>query len=72
MSLLSILPAVGTAPDYLVLIATLGGLAAFGLAGILLGPIIAAFFLNVWEMAADEFAPAEPPAAAPVDDGGGP
>jgi predicted PurR-regulated permease PerM len=53
-------------PDYLVLIATLGGLAAFGLAGIVLGPIIAAFFLSVWEMAAEEFAPSrspQPPAA---------
>jgi hypothetical protein len=43
-------------PDYLVLLSTLGGLAAFGLAGIVIGPIIAAFFLSVWEMAQAEFA----------------
>ena len=43
-------------PDYLILLSTLGGLTAFGLAGIVLGPIIAAFFLSVWEMAEDEYA----------------
>lgn len=37
-------------PDYLVLIATLGGIASFGLAGFVLGPVIAALFLTVWEM----------------------
>jgi predicted PurR-regulated permease PerM len=42
-------------PDYLVLLSTLGGLAAFGLAGIVIGPIIAAFFLSVWEMAQADF-----------------
>lgn len=45
-------------PDYLILLSTLGGLAGFGLAGIIIGPIIAAFFLSVWHMAQDEFAPA--------------
>jgi len=42
-------------PDYLILLSTLGGLTAFGLAGIVIGPIIAAFFLSVWEMAAEEY-----------------
>jgi predicted PurR-regulated permease PerM len=42
-------------PDYLILLATLGGLTAFGLAGIIVGPIIAAFFLSVWRMAHTEF-----------------
>jgi predicted PurR-regulated permease PerM len=42
-------------PDYLILLSTLGGLTAFGLAGIVIGPIIAAFFLSVWEMAVEEF-----------------
>jgi predicted PurR-regulated permease PerM len=37
-------------PDYLVLIATLGGLAAFGLNGFVLGPVIAAIFLASWEI----------------------
>jgi predicted PurR-regulated permease PerM len=56
-------------PDYLILLSTLGGLAGFGLAGIIIGPIIAAFFLSVWQMAQEEFAPdtsngLEPPGAA--------
>ena len=42
-------------PDYLILLATLGGLAGFGLAGVVIGPTIAAFFLSVWQMAEDEF-----------------
>ena len=48
-------------PDYLILLSTLGGLGAFGLAGIVIGPIIAAFFVSVWDMAVEEFsAEAEP------------
>jgi predicted PurR-regulated permease PerM len=43
-------------PDYLVLLATLGGLAAFGVSGFVIGPVIAAFFLVVWEMFAQEHA----------------
>jgi predicted PurR-regulated permease PerM len=52
-------------PDYLILLATLGGLAGFGLAGIIIGPIIAAFFLSVWNMAEKEFSSEEANAAAP-------
>ena len=37
-------------PDYLVLIATLGGLAVFGLNGFVIGPVIAALFLTAWEI----------------------
>jgi predicted PurR-regulated permease PerM len=37
-------------PDYLVLITTLGGLAAFGANGVVIGPLIAALFLAVWEI----------------------
>jgi hypothetical protein len=43
-------------PDYLVLLATLGGLAVFGIAGFVIGPVIAAFFLVVWEMLSQEYA----------------
>lgn len=43
-------------PDYLIMLATFGGLAAFGLAGVVLGPVIAALFLTVWQMASEEFA----------------
>jgi predicted PurR-regulated permease PerM len=39
-------------PDYLVLIATLGGLAVFGLNGFVIGPVIAAVFLVSWDMLA--------------------
>ena len=37
-------------PDYLILIATLGGLTVFGVSGFVIGPIITALFLTVWEM----------------------
>jgi predicted PurR-regulated permease PerM len=43
-------------PDYLVLLATLGGLAVFGVSGFVIGPVIAAFFLVVWDMFAQEHA----------------
>jgi predicted PurR-regulated permease PerM len=39
-------------PDYLVLIATLGGIVVFGLNGFVIGPVIAAVFLVSWEMLA--------------------
>lgn len=45
-------------PDYFILIATLGGLHMFGLAGFVVGPIIAALFLVMWEMFANEQADA--------------
>ena len=41
-------------PDYLVLLSTLGGLAVFGIAGVVIGPLVAALFLVVWEMLAEE------------------
>jgi predicted PurR-regulated permease PerM len=53
-------------PDYLILLSTLGGLAAFGLAGIVIGPIIAAFFLSIWEMAETEFATPPPALDTPA------
>ncbi|SDA93738.1 AI-2E family transporter [Sinorhizobium sp. NFACC03] len=37
-------------PDYLVLISTLGGIAAFGPNGIVIGPVVAALFLAVWSL----------------------
>lgn len=36
-------------PDYLVLFSTVGGINAFGLSGFIVGPIIAALFLVVWD-----------------------
>ncbi len=37
-------------PGYLVLISTLGGIAVFGLNGFVLGPVIAALFIAVWDI----------------------
>ena len=37
-------------PDYLILFSTLGGLALVGITGFVLGPVIAALFLAVWQM----------------------
>ena len=37
-------------PDLLVLLTTLGGLATFGVAGILIGPIIGALFIATWKL----------------------
>ncbi len=42
-------------PDYLVLITTLGGIAWFGLSGFVIGPVIAALFITVWQMVGREF-----------------
>jgi predicted PurR-regulated permease PerM len=55
-------------PDYLILIATLGGLTMFGLAGLVAGPMIAALLLVLWEMFAEEYGTLEPipPQPAPV------
>lgn len=39
-------------PDYLVLLATLGGIVVFGLNGFVIGPVIAAVFLVSWDMLA--------------------
>lgn len=37
-------------PDYVVLVSTLGGIAVFGLNGFIIGPVIAAMFLAVWDI----------------------
>jgi len=37
-------------PDYLVLISTLGGLSLFGLTGFVIGPLIAAMFIAIWDL----------------------
>lgn len=42
-------------PDYLILLTTLGGLATFGLSGFVLGPLIAALFITLWQMMGMEF-----------------
>ena len=37
-------------PDLLILFSTLGGLLMFGLAGFLVGPIVAALFVTLWDI----------------------
>ncbi len=37
-------------PDYVVLISTLGGIAIFGLDGIVIGPVIASMFIATWDI----------------------
>jgi len=46
-------------PDYLILMSTLGGITLFGVSGFVIGPLIAALFLTVWEMFAEEFSGGE-------------
>ena len=41
-------------PDYLVLISTLGGIAIFGLNGFVIGPVIAAMFIAVWDIFSEQ------------------
>lgn len=42
-------------PDLLVLLSTLGGIALFGMLGFIVGPIVAALFLTVWELYGEAF-----------------
>lgn len=49
-------------PDYVVLISTLGGLEVFGFNGFVVGPVIAALFIAVWNIMAE--ARHEQPAAS--------
>ncbi|MEK7945533.1 AI-2E family transporter [Pigmentiphaga sp. YJ18] len=37
-------------PDYVILISTLGGMALFGINGFVIGPLIAALFMAVWDL----------------------
>jgi len=41
-------------PDYLVLFSTLGGFVLFGMNGFVIGPLIAAFFVALWDIFAQE------------------
>ena len=46
-------------PDYVVLVATIGGLAVFGINGFVIGPVIVAMFLAAWQLFADSRHPHE-------------
>ncbi len=51
-------------PDLLVFLSTLGGLVAFGVLGFIIGPIIGALFVTVWEIYGEVFKPWLPRVAA--------
>lgn len=42
-------------PDLLVFLATVGGIALFGMSGFLVGPIVAALFVTVWDLYGEAF-----------------
>lgn len=50
--------------DLMVLVATLGGLAYFGAAGFIVGPLLAGVFMTVWEFYRETFRDQLPPEAA--------
>ena len=43
-------------PDVLILLSVLGGLTLFGIAGIIIGPVITAFFLSMWQLFEHDYA----------------
>ncbi len=55
-------------PDLMILLGTLGGLFAFGAAGVLIGPIVAALFITVWELYGECFRDILPAAMLPDSD----
>jgi predicted PurR-regulated permease PerM len=55
-------------PDLLILLSTLGGLVLFGAVGIVIGPIVAALFLTVWEIYGTTFAELLPDRPGAVGD----
>jgi predicted PurR-regulated permease PerM len=46
-------------PDLLVLVSTLGGLSLFGIAGLVVGPLVAALFLTLWEILGEVYRPGD-------------
>ncbi len=43
-------------PDVLILLSVLGGLTLFGIAGLIIGPVITAFFLSMWQLFEHDYA----------------
>jgi predicted PurR-regulated permease PerM len=54
--------------DLLVLISTLGGIVAFGATGFIIGPIVAALWITVWEIYGEMFSEYLPRVEMPVTD----
>jgi predicted PurR-regulated permease PerM len=46
-------------PDLLILVSTLGGLSLFGIVGLVVGPLVAALFLTLWEILGEVYRPAQ-------------
>ncbi len=55
--------------DLLVLLSTFGGLAMFGILGFIVGPIVAALFLTLWDLYAVAFGELLPEVPEPADEG---
>ncbi len=53
-------------PDLLVLLGTIGGIYVFGMVGFILGPIVVALFLAVWDQYGVAFADSLPPTARQI------
>jgi predicted PurR-regulated permease PerM len=53
--------------ELLIFFSTLGGLMLFGATGFIVGPILAALFLTVWELFGVAFRVSGPPPPPPVD-----
>lgn len=54
-------------PDYLILVATLGGITVFGISGVVIGPVIASLFLAVWQMFVEEYGTAASDGGRPTN-----
>lgn len=52
--------------DLLILVSTLGGLALFGAVGILVGPLVAALFVTIWDLYGQAFADILPQEGSPA------
>jgi len=48
-------------PDVLILLSTLGGISMFGVVGVVIGPIVAAVFVSIWEVYGRAFKSLLPP-----------
>ena len=53
-------------PDLLILLGTLGGIMMFGALGLILGPIVAALFVTIWEIYGVVFKDMLPPGRQPL------
>lgn len=55
--------------DLLILLSTFGGLSLFGMVGFLLGPIIAALFVTLWDLVGEAFGDVLPPTETAEESG---